>query len=171
MLSLLRVRNFAIIDELEVALGPGLNVVTGETGAGKSILIGALQLVLGARARPDAVRTGAERAEIEALFDLRGEDARQARLAEAGVEAADELVVRRVIEAEGRSRAYLNGRLVTLAQLEALARGLVDISSQHEHQRLADSGTHLGYLDAFAGLEAQRAGVGTAVEALSRAMV
>ncbi len=169
MLSLLRVRNFAIIDELEVELGPGLNVVTGETGAGKSILVGALQLVLGARARPDAVRTGAERAEIEALFDLRGEESLRARLAEAGVDATDELVVRRVVEAEGRSRAYLNGRLVTLGQLEGLARGLVDISSQHEHQRLADPVSHLGYLDAFAGLDPLRAQVAEAVASLLRA--
>ncbi len=167
MLTLLRVRNFAIIDELEVEFGPGLNVVTGETGAGKSILVGALQLVLGARARPETVRTGAERAEIEALFDLRGETALLARLAEAGIEPGDELVVRRVVESGGRTRAYLDGRLVTLAQLATLSSGLVDISSQHEHQRIADPGTHLGYLDAFAGLDGLREQVTVAVAALA----
>jgi DNA repair protein RecN (Recombination protein N) len=167
VLELLRIRNLAIIDELEVEFGPGLNVVTGETGAGKSILVGALQLVLGARARADAVRTGAERAEVEALFRLDADDPLVGRLAEAGIDCDGELVVRRVVEAGGRTRATLNGRMVTVAQLEGLARGLVDISSQHEHQRLADAATHLGYLDAFAGLDGLRAQVGEAVAALS----
>lgn len=156
MLTQLRVRRFAIIDELEVDFGPGLNVVTGETGAGKSILVSALQLVLGARARPEMVRTGAERAEIEALFDLREDDGARARLAAMGVED-DELVVRRIVEAEGKARAYVNGKLATATQLASLAAGLVDISSQHQHHTLADAGTHLGFLDGFAGLGPERA--------------
>lgn len=160
MLSCLRVRNLAIIDELEVVLGPGLNVLTGETGAGKSILIDALGLVLGDKARNDLVRTGATQAEVEALFDLGGSAAVRERLSRAGitseVDAAaeeSELVVRRVITAQGRSRAYVNGQLVTLAQLATLASGLADISSQHEHHTLVDPASHLGYLDAFGGLE------------------
>lgn len=169
MLNLLRVRNFAVIDELEVEFGPGLNVVTGETGAGKSILVAALQLVLGARGRPEIVRTGAERAEVEALFDLRGDATAAARLAAAGLEPEDELVVRRVVEAGGRTRAYANGRLVPAGQLEKLAAGLVDISSQHEHQTLSNPATHLAYLDAFAGLDPVRAEVAGAVAALERA--
>jgi len=156
MLTHLRVRRFAIIDQLEVAFGPGLNVVTGETGAGKSILVSALQLVLGAKARPEMVRTGAERAEVEALFDIREDGAARSRLLAMGIED-EELVVRRVVEAEGRTRAYVNGKLATAAQLAELAAGLVDISSQHQHHTLADSGTHLGFLDGFAGLGRERA--------------
>ncbi len=155
MLTHLRVRRFAIIDQLEVGFGPGLNVVTGETGAGKSILVSALQLVLGAKARPEMVRTGAERAEVEALFDLRDDPAARSRLEQMGIDD-EELVVRRVVEAEGRTRAYVNGKLATAAQLESLASGLVDISSQHQHHTLADPTTHLGFLDGFAGLGAAR---------------
>lgn len=152
MLSFLRVRQLAIITELEVGFAPGLNVLTGETGAGKSILIAALQLVLGGRGKPQLVRTGADRAEVEALFDLSGDPAALDRVRELlapGEELGTELVVRRVLESSGRSRAYVNGRLTTLAQLGVLARGLVDISSQHEHHTLVDSGTHIHYLDAF----------------------
>ncbi len=156
MLTHLRVRRFAIIDQLEVGFGPGLNVVTGETGAGKSILVSALQLVLGAKARPEMVRTGAERAEVEALFDIRDDAAARTRLASMGIDD-EELVVRRVVEAEGRTRAYVNGKLATAAQLAELASGLVDISSQHQHHTLADAGTHLGFLDGFAGLGKERA--------------
>jgi DNA repair protein RecN (Recombination protein N) len=155
MLTQLRVRRFAIIDQLEVEFGPGLNVVTGETGAGKSILVSALQLVLGAKARPEMVRTGAERAEVEALFDIRDDRSARERLAAMGLED-EELVVRRVVEAEGRTRAYVNGKLATAAQLAALATGLVDISSQHQHHTLGDPTTHLGFLDGFAGLGAER---------------
>lgn len=154
MLTHLRVQSLAIIDELEVAFGPGLNVVTGETGAGKSILVAALQLVLGARGRPELVRTGAERAEVEALFDVRADPGAQARAAALGFEADGELLIRRVVEAEGRSRAYVNGRLATNAQLVGLAAGLVDISSQHEHHSLVDPASHVGYLDAYAGIGA-----------------
>ena len=161
MLTCLRVRNFAIIDALEVELGAGLNVLTGETGAGKSILIDALGLVLGEKARNDLVRTGSSQAEVEALFELESADAVADRLSRVGIEAEEgepgeprgaELVVRRVVSQNGRSRAYVNGRLVTLAQLAQLAAGLADISSQHEHHTLVDPMSHLGYLDAFGGL-------------------
>lgn len=149
MLTALRIRNLAIVEELEVNLGEGLTVITGETGAGKSILIRALKLVLGARARPDMVRTGTERAEIEALFDVSDNPIARERLR--GLELPDdnELVIRRVIQA-GRSRGSVNGRLTTAAQLRALATGLVDISSQHAHQTLVDPATHLETLDAWA---------------------
>lgn len=155
MLSFLRVRQLAIITELEVTFAPGLNVLTGETGAGKSILVAALQLVLGGRGKPGLVRTGAERAEVEALFDLTGDHEAIARVREllappaSNEDLGTEVIVRRVLDASGRSRAYVNGRLTTLSQLGVLARGLVDISSQHEHHTLVDSGTHIHYLDAF----------------------
>ncbi len=162
MLTHLRIQSLAIIDELEVTFGPGLNVVTGETGAGKSILVAALQLVLGARGRPELVRTGAERAEVEALFDIRADPGAQARAESLGFEAGAELLIRRVIEAEGRSRAYVNGRLATNSQLVSLAAGLVDISSQHEHHSLVDPASHVGYLDAYAGIIDEVTGLATA---------
>lgn len=153
MLATLRIRSLAIVEELEVSFGGGLNVVTGETGAGKSILVDALQLVLGGRASPELVRTGAERAEVEAVFDLRDEPTARERL---GPELAPdgELVLRRVVEVGGRSRAYVDGRLSTAGELARLAAGLCDISSQHEHHSLVDPAGHLGYLDAYAGLGA-----------------
>ena len=150
VLTCLRVRSFAIIEALEVELDAGLNIVTGETGAGKSILVHALQLVLGARGRPEVVRTDAEAAEVEALFDLSDETETLGALRELGVETDGELLVRRVVSATGRTRAYINGRLATLAQLRAATKGLADISSQHEYHSLADARHHLSYLDAFA---------------------
>jgi DNA repair protein RecN (Recombination protein N) len=150
VLTCLRVRSFAIIEALEVELDAGLNIVTGETGAGKSILVDALQLVLGARGRPEVVRTDAEAAEVEALFDLNGQAEALAALRDLGIETDGELLIRRVVSASGRTRAYINGRLATLAQLKEVTKGLADISSQHEYHSLADSRHHLTYLDAFA---------------------
>ena len=150
MLTCLRVRSFAIIEALEFELDAGLNIVTGETGAGKSILVDALQLVLGARGRPEVVRTDAEAAEVEALFDLTGQAETLAALRDLGIETDGELLIRRVVSASGRTRAYVNGRLATLAQLKEVTKGLADISSQHEYHSLADSRHHLTYLDAFA---------------------
>src|SRR5512140_1253577 len=158
MLELLRVRAFAIIDELEVHFAPGFNVLTGETGAGKSILVAALHLVLGGRAQADSVRTGAEEAEVQALFRPRDPAACDARLLSLGLPAAGaELVVRRTLQREGRSRAWVNGSLATAAQLQAATRGLLDISGQHEHVGLLDAPLHLDMLDAHAQLGALRA--------------
>ncbi|MCA9534885.1 MAG: DNA repair protein RecN [Myxococcales bacterium] len=162
MLTCVRVRNFAIIDELEVELGSGLNVFTGETGAGKSILVSALQLVLGGKARPDVVRTGADQAEVEALFDISRDPSARARMVEAGIEVEEdepELVIRRVIQANGRTRAFINGQMATAGQLAQVTSGLADISSQHQYHTLVDARTHLGYLDAFAGLDADLAAI------------
>ncbi len=169
MLTCLRVRHLAIIDQLEVVFGPGLNVITGETGAGKSILIDALSLVLGGRGRPELVRTGAKQAEVEALFDIGDAPDALARLAGSGLEPEPELVVRRVVSASGRTRAYLNGRLATAGQLAELVAGLVDISSQHEHHTLVDPSTHLGFLDAFGELGPVRERVSAAHRTLREA--
>ncbi len=166
VLSCLRVRSFAIIEALEVELDTGLNIVTGETGAGKSILVDALQLVLGARGRPEVVRTDAEAAEVEALFDLSGQPSVLAALREQGIDSEGELLIRRVVSATGRTRAYINGRLATLAQLKEVTKGLADISSQHEYHSLADARHHLSYLDAFAGHAALLEEVGLAHTAL-----
>ena len=170
MLELLRVRAFAIIDELEVHFAPGFNVLTGETGAGKSILVDALHLVLGGRAQADAVRTGAEEAEVQALFRPRDPEACDQRLLALGLPAAGgELVVRRTVQREGRSRAWVNGALATAAQLAQATRGLLDISGQHEHVGLLDAALHLDLLDAHAKLSALRDEYVTAFTALAEA--
>ena len=166
MLVELRVRNFVLIEHLELRLERGFNALTGETGAGKSIVIGALGLVLGGRAAPDLVRPGAVEAEVEALFDVSRAPRARERVVLAGVDAGDEVVLRRVVQASGRSRAYLNGRLCTATQLSELAPDLVDISSQHQSVSLTDPATHLGYLDAFAKLDADRARLADVVDEL-----
>jgi DNA repair protein RecN (Recombination protein N) len=170
MLELLRVRAFAIIDELSVEFAPGLNVLTGETGAGKTILVEALHLILGGRAQADSVRTGAEEAEVEALFRPRDPAAFDQRLAALGLPGGGaELLVRRTVQREGRSRAFVNGALATAAQLQAAAHGLLDISGQHEHVGLLDAQLHLDLLDAHARLGEPRARYCEAFLALSEA--
>jgi len=166
VLVALRVKNFILMDALELRLEPGFNVLTGETGAGKSIVVGALSLVLGGRASAEQIRPGADEAEVEALFDVRGAEQVSAALEAAGVGEGGELVIRRVVQASGRSRAYLNGRLCTAAELQALAPGLADIASQHESVALTDPATHLGYLDRFARLVGARAEVAADVQRL-----
>src|SRR5437868_7627713 len=166
MLVELRVRNFVLIEQLDLRLERGFNALTGETGAGKSIVIGALGLVLGGRAAPDLVRPGASEAEVESLFDVSGAPLARERLAQARLDAGDEVVLRRVVQTSGRSRAYLNGRLCTATELAELAPELVDISSQHQSVSLTDPATHLVYLDAFAKLEPARAALAVVVDEL-----
>src|SRR3954447_26539 len=122
MLTELRIRNFALIDRLSVQLGPGLNVLTGETGAGKSIVVGALSLLLGERASSEVVRAGEERASVEGVFELEDDAALLALLDERGIEAAGALVLRREVAAEGRSRAWVNGTPATAGLLAELGR-------------------------------------------------
>ncbi|MFO0760619.1 MAG: DNA repair protein RecN [Byssovorax sp.] len=164
MLVTLRVKNFILMDELELSLESGFNVLTGETGAGKSIVVGALSLVLGGRASADQVRPGASEAEVEALFDVRGSDRLLAQLDAAGVSGDGDLVIRRVVSQNGRSRAYLNGRLCTAGELAGLAPELADVASQHESVSLTDPATHLGYLDRFARLVDDRNALSAEVE-------
>ncbi|HSN14935.1 MAG TPA: AAA family ATPase, partial [Anaeromyxobacteraceae bacterium] len=164
MLTTLRISGFAVVDAVEVRFGPGLNVLTGETGAGKSILVNALHLVLGGRMSAEVLRDGADEAVVEALFELPAAHPVLARLAAAGLGSASgqggaagrpdetcELLVRRVASRGGRGRAFVNGALCTLAMLEQALRGMVDISGQHEHVSLLDESTHLDLLDAHAG--------------------
>jgi DNA repair protein RecN (Recombination protein N) len=167
VLAQLTVRNVVLIERLALELAPGFNVVTGETGAGKSMVVDALSLALGGRARPDLVRAGATEAEVEALFELPSEARVVSKLEAAGIPAERELVVRRVVQAEGRSRAYVNGRLCTAAQLAEVAADLCDIASQHESVSLTDPSTHVEYLDAFGKLEADRAHLAELVDALA----
>jgi DNA repair protein RecN (Recombination protein N) len=138
MLRFLRIKHLAVIDSVEVEFDPGLNVLTGETGAGKSILVEAVGLLLGGRASGDLVRTGEDAATIEAIFESGG----------------DELLVRREITAQGRSRAFINGALATAGALKELSNRLIELHGQHEHQTLLDPSTHLGVIDAFGRVDA-----------------
>ena len=156
MLLELSVQNLVLIERLSVELGAGFHVLTGETGAGKSMIVDALGLVLGGRASPDVVRKGEKEAEVEARFEVLPGSAAYEKLVAAGIPCDGELVVRRVVAAEGRSRAFLNGRLSTAAQLAELGRELCDISSQHENVSLTDPSSHLDYLDAFGKLDDAR---------------
>jgi DNA repair protein RecN (Recombination protein N) len=158
MLTTLRISGFAVVDQAEVRFGPGLNVLTGETGAGKSILVNALHLALGGRMSAEVLREGAAEAVVEALFELPPDHPVLARLEAAGVPRAApsevgtvDLLVRRVAPRGGRGRAFVNGSLCTVSMLESGLKGLVDISGQHEHVSLLDPATHLDLLDAFAG--------------------
>jgi DNA repair protein RecN (Recombination protein N) len=154
MLTLLRVSGFALIDEVELALGSGFTAITGETGAGKSILVGALGLLRGGRASAELIRAGADEARVEGLFELApGSESR--RLLEAdGREVSEGLLVRRAITRSGRGRIHLGGGLATAADLAASVGRLCDITSQHDQQLLMDPESQLAMLDAFAGVEA-----------------
>jgi DNA repair protein RecN (Recombination protein N) len=155
MLTTLRISGLAVVEQVEVRFGPGLNVLTGETGAGKSILVNALHLVLGGRGGPDLLREGAEEGVVEAMFELPPASPVAARLEAAGlVPGGDEVLVRRTLGRSGRGRAAVNGSLCTVGMLAEALRGCVDVSGQHEHVSLLDERTHLGLLDAFAGADA-----------------
>ena len=174
MLRLLKITNFAIIDDLEIAFGPGLNVLTGETGAGKSIIFDALNLTLGARARGDLVRTGAKEAVVESLFEIPDTSAGLATrslLVEAGVEIEDEgeFIVRRRVAEAGRSHIYLNGVLGTASLLSSVGERLVNIHGQHAHQSLLRPAGHLGLLDDFAQTSGERTALGELVRDLKTA--
>jgi DNA repair protein RecN (Recombination protein N) len=152
MLTHLSVRNFAVVEAAEIELGAGLTVVTGETGAGKSLLVDALLLLSGARADTGMVRAGCERAEISAEFDLANAPAARAWLSEQAFDDEDGACrLRRVIAAEGGSRTWINGRTASLAQLSELTTTLVEIHGQHEHQALLDRVQQLQMLDGFGG--------------------
>ena len=151
MLNLLRVSGFALIDEVEVPLGPGLTVITGETGAGKSILVEALGLLRGGRASAEMIRAGCEEARVEAVFELpAGWEVRQRLLAE-GRAVEEGLVVRRAVARSGRGRIHLGGSLASAADLATSVGKLVDITSQHDQHLLTDPDSQLAILDAFAG--------------------
>lgn len=148
MLSHLQVIDFTLVKQLDLDFHSGLTVLTGETGAGKSILLDALGLALGDRADADKVRAGAERAEVSASFYIGKLPYVKKWLQEAEL-GSDELIIRRLVTAEGRSRAYINGQLVTLTQLRAVGQRLIDIHSQHEHQSLLQAANHRRAVDAY----------------------
>ncbi len=153
MLIELRIRNVAIIDNVVLAIAPGFNVLSGETGAGKSIIVGALGLLLGERGHGDTVRAGQERASVEGVFDVAGEGGATLRLLEErGIEVdGTQVVLRRELTAGGRSRAWVNGSTVTASQLAEIGSRLVDLHGQHESQALLIPEAQLAILDGYAG--------------------
>jgi len=157
MLQELRIKNFAIIDELNLSFSKGLNVLTGETGAGKSIILNAVHLLLGDKATEEWIRSSEEEASAEALFDISGNMGVKERIKEKasylqGAGEEDSLIIRRVISRSGRGKVFLNGNLATLGSLSEVGEGLLSIYGQHEHQSLQRVETHIDILDEFGGL-------------------
>ena len=155
MLTQLHIHNLAVIDAAELEFGRGLTVLTGETGAGKSIMVDALALALGARADSKAIRAGTDRCEVTVGFELGGASPLRAWLREHDLEAGDECLVRRVITSEGRSRGYVNGQPVTMQTLQEIGELLLDICGQQDHQRLRHRSVQRRLLDRFGGHDAR----------------
>ncbi|HPQ44473.1 MAG TPA: DNA repair protein RecN [Syntrophales bacterium] len=156
MLTELSIKNLAIIDDLHIAFTGGLNILSGETGAGKSIIIGAVSLLLGDRASSDVVRSSEESAVVEAIFDVNDNEDIRKKLEEAGIDGSDELVLKRIVSRGGRNRIYINGSLATLGMLSSMGESLVNICGQREHQVLLDADNHIDILDTFGGLMPRR---------------
>ncbi|MDA1154478.1 MAG: AAA family ATPase, partial [Proteobacteria bacterium] len=169
MLRGLDIRDMLIIDRLELSFQPGLNVLTGETGAGKSILLDSLGFVLGWRGRAELVRQGAEQGEVTAWFDLSADHPARAILLDAGLEVEDELILRRINTRDGRKTAWVNDRRVSGDVLRALSETLVELHGQHDDRGLLNPRGHRQMLDAFAGAEGELAATQAAWRALSAA--
>jgi DNA repair protein RecN (Recombination protein N) len=168
MLTELRIKNFAIIEALALPLAPGFNVLSGETGAGKSIIVGALGMLLGERANADMIRTGADRATVEGTFDVAGDGQLAKILDQRGFDLEDGLVVlKREVASSGRGRAWINGTSVTASALAEIGRLLVNLHGQHEAQTLLDQDSQRLILDAFGGGTERAAMVRAAFDELS----
>jgi DNA repair protein RecN (Recombination protein N) len=165
MLRELRIKNFAVIDEVALELGPGLNVLTGETGAGKSIILNALGLISGGRVTSDVIRHNEEEATVEALFEDVPDWVRE-KLQEAGYGIDHELIIKRVMSRSGKNRIYLGGSLCPLNLLSDIGHSMVHIYGQHEHHTLLRPETHVGLLDAFGGLAAEADAMGQKFQSL-----
>ncbi|MBI5642973.1 MAG: DNA repair protein RecN [Deltaproteobacteria bacterium] len=158
MLVELSIKDFAIIDSLSICFGPGLNIFTGETGAGKSIIMDALALILGDRASNDIIRSSREEARVEAMFDISSCRSVEVVLKEAGIDQdGDHLIIKRIVQRAGRNRIYINGSLATLVTLTEIGRRLIDIYGQSEHQSLTRPEEHIEILDTFGGFQNLRA--------------
>ncbi len=154
MLQALSIRNFVIVEQLDLEFSQGFTTLTGETGAGKSILIDALSLALGARNEGEVIRAGCDKADISVTVDITNNMQAQAWLAEHEIDDADDLILRRVIYSDGRSRGFINGAAATVGQLKAIGEYLVDIYSQNAHHSLLNTNTQRQILDAFSGSQA-----------------
>ncbi|MGB5745628.1 MAG: DNA repair protein RecN [Desulfobacterales bacterium] len=152
MLKELSIRNFAIIDDLQIEFADGLTVLSGETGAGKSIILNAVNLLLGSRASAELVRTGADSAELEAIFQISTASSAAQSMSDNGYDPTEGLLIRRLISRSDNNRVYINGRLATIGVLTAIAESLASISGQHAHQSLLKEDQHLLILDQFGGL-------------------
>jgi DNA repair protein RecN (Recombination protein N) len=146
------IHDFAIIDELQVNFTGGLTVISGETGAGKSILVGAVGLLLGERANSDMIRSNSDEAVVEALFDITGQDSLRKMMDDMGFGEGDEIAIRRIISRSGKNRVYINGRIGSLAPLVAIGEALINVSGQNTHQTILYPDNQLDILDAFGGL-------------------
>jgi DNA repair protein RecN (Recombination protein N) len=157
MLESLRITNYALIDDLAIDFSPGLNIFTGSTGAGKTIIIGALGLALGERASEDSIRTGAKNSSVEAVFSISNKSDEFRRLEVAGelIDDNERLIIRREVNRDGRSRAFVNNRQVTIQNLKSVGINLADITSQRHHKSLLDPNTHRLILDGYAGLQGE----------------
>ncbi|MDP6051634.1 MAG: DNA repair protein RecN [Candidatus Latescibacteria bacterium] len=154
MLTNLIVQNYALLDEVNIEFSAGLNILTGETGSGKSILIGALELILGSRATKDAIRSGMDSATVEGLFEWKSDDPMIPLPEDLDIEMEDRtLIIRRDVTRDGRSRCTVNGHPVTVTVLKRLGEFLVDLHGQHDHQSLLDQGTHINFLDGFGDIK------------------
>ncbi len=169
MLSELRINNFVLIESEEIKYGDGLNVITGETGAGKSIILDALNMVLGERASSDLIRQGKDQATVEAVFDLNLGSPYYRRLEkvfeESGLELEETLILKRNLNSNGKNRCFVNNSSTTLKTLNEIGNLVVDIHGQHEHQTLLNPKMYLSILDAFGGLEKEREEIRQAYEA------
>src|SRR6185295_9705082 len=151
LLQLLRIKNLALVEDLEWEISPGFTAITGETGAGKSIIIGALQLLLGERADKSLIRTGADTCTVEAVFTGKELQKLNPQLVEAGVEPCEtDLIIKRTLSTAGTNRQFINGSPTTLSTLKSLGDELVDLHGPHDHQSLLSPEKQLSLLDSFA---------------------
>lgn len=168
MLLALSLKNYTIIDDLSVSFSSGLNIITGETGAGKSVIVDSINIILGDKTSPDYIKSGEDEAHIEAMFDISSDPGLIVKLTDSGFEVPNgELLIKRVIYRKARSRVFINGSLSTLNILSDITRGLVDIFSQHEHQSLMREENHVRVLDDFAGLRDEVTAFGEAYKNLT----
>lgn len=168
-LKSLRIKNIGVISDLEVSFGPGLNILTGETGTGKSMVLSALNLVLGGRAEPDMMKSGADNAVAEAVFDAASFKSTVEAMTEIGISPDEgELIVRRTLLKEGKNRAFVNGSPISIGGLKTAGETMVDIHGQHDHQSLLNKDTHLNWLDSYLSLDTEREAVEAAYQNVRR---